>query len=178
MKKKLTENLLSPLPAVLVGANVSDKPNFLVIGYICPFDFGKYIFFSIYKKRYTRIGIHQNKTFSVNIPSVELLPKVDICGSKSGRDIDKSKIFEVFYGDLKTAPMIKECPITIECSVEHVVDHELNDGVIGRVVQSYVDEDCYSGDRLDFGRVHPILWTTGKDAAYFRLGDRIESEIS
>jgi flavin reductase (DIM6/NTAB) family NADH-FMN oxidoreductase RutF len=69
MKHELKKNLLSPLPVVLVGATVDDRPNYLVIGYVAPFNFGKHIFFSLYKKRYTRIGIHQNKTFSVNIPS-------------------------------------------------------------------------------------------------------------
>ena len=73
MKQEVKGNLLSPLPAVLVGAMVNGKPNYMVIGYICPFDFGRHIFFSLFKKRYTRVGIHENQTFSVNIPSVDLL---------------------------------------------------------------------------------------------------------
>ncbi|NHJ25928.1 MAG: flavin reductase family protein, partial [Candidatus Lokiarchaeota archaeon] len=32
-KKDTNGNLLSPLPVVLVGANVNKKPNYLVIGY-------------------------------------------------------------------------------------------------------------------------------------------------
>ncbi len=70
MKQELEGNLLSPLPVALVGALVNDHPNYLVIGYISPFNFGKHIFFSLYKKRYTRIGIHEQQTFSVNVPSV------------------------------------------------------------------------------------------------------------
>ncbi|MFW9851236.1 MAG: flavin reductase, partial [Candidatus Thorarchaeota archaeon] len=88
-KQEVRGTLLSPLPIALVGARVNGKPNFLVIGYISPFNFGKHIFFSLYKKRYTRIGIHENGTFSVNIPSENILEQTGICGSKSGRDFDK-----------------------------------------------------------------------------------------
>lgn len=173
-KTEFEENLLSPLPVVLVGAMVNDKPNYLVIGYMTPFNFGKHIFFSLYKKRYTRIGIHENKTFSVNIPSEELLEKTNICGSKSGRDIDKSTLFDNFYGELETAPMISECPINIECEVTEILDYDLNDGIIGRVVKSYADPSCLTEDKLDFRKVHPIIWATGGDFNYYRLGNRLE----
>ncbi len=177
-KTEFKENLLSPLPVVLVGAIVNDKPNYLVIGYMTPFNFGKHIFFSLYKKRYTRIGIHENRTFSVNIPSEALLAETNICGSKSGRDIDKSSLFDNFYGELKTAPMIRECPINIECEVTEILDYDLNDGIIGRVVKSYADTSCLTDNKLDFRKVHPIIWATGGDFNYYRLGDRIKQDDS
>jgi flavin reductase (DIM6/NTAB) family NADH-FMN oxidoreductase RutF len=176
MKQEFAENLLSPLPAVLVGAMVSGRPNYLVIGYISPFNFGKHIFFSLYKKRFTRIGIHENKTFSVNIPSEDLLAEMEICGSKSGRDIDKSSLFETFYGELKTAPMISRCPINIECELTEVLDYDPNDGIIGRVVKSYADPQYIVEGKLDFRKIHPSLWATGGDFNYYRLGDRLVSE--
>ena len=72
-KQEVQGNLLSPLPVALVGAQVTNKPNYLVIGYICPFNFGKHIFISLYNVRYTREGIHENKTFSVNIQSESII---------------------------------------------------------------------------------------------------------
>lgn len=177
MKQQLDGTLLSPLPVVLVGAMVKGRPNYLVIGYIAPFNFGRHIFFSLYKKRYTRIGIHQNKTFSVNIPSVDLLRETNICGSKSGREVDKSSLFENFFGELKTAPMIGECPINIECEVSEIIDYDPNEGIIGRVVKSYVDERCLTDGKLDMRKVHPILWATGGDFNYYRLGERIKQDI-
>ena len=175
-KIKLDKNLLSPLPIVLVGAMVKKQPNFLVIGYISPFNFGKHVFFSLYKKRYTSIGIHENQTFSVNIPSIDLLKETNICGSKSGRNIDKSALFDVFYGELKTVPMIKQCPITIECKVSEILDYDPNEGIIGKVVNSYVNENCLVDDKLDMRKVHPIIWATGGDFNYYYLGDRIPQE--
>ena len=59
---------------------------------------------------YTSEGIAETRTFSVNIPSSALLEKTDYCGLVSGRKTDKSGVFDVFYGSLETAPMIRECP--------------------------------------------------------------------
>jgi len=176
MKEEFESNLMSPLPVALVGAMVDGRPNYLVIGYISPFNFGRHIFFSLFKKRYTRIGIHENRTFSVNIPSEDLLAETNICGSRSGRDLDKSALFDTFFGELATAPMIRQCPIAIECEVTEVLDYDQNEGIIGRVVKSYVDPGCLTDGKLDMRKVHPILWATGGDYNYYRLGERLTLE--
>jgi flavin reductase (DIM6/NTAB) family NADH-FMN oxidoreductase RutF len=116
-------------------------------------------------------------TFSVNVPSEDLVEKTEICGSKSGRDIDKSTLFDNFYGDLKTAPMIGECPVNIECEVHEILDYNRNEGIIGRVVKSYVNQKYTieeEGDtKLDWRKIHPIIWATGGDFNYYKLGARI-----
>jgi flavin reductase (DIM6/NTAB) family NADH-FMN oxidoreductase RutF len=173
MKQVYAGNLLSPLPVALVGALVDGRPNFLVIGYIAPFDFGRYIFFSLYKQRYTRIGIHEQGAFSVNIPSEDLLAETELCGSQSGRDVDKATLFDVFYGELGTAPMIRQCPLSIECEVAQVLDYGQNEGIIGRVVASYADPSCLPGGQLDMRRVRPILWASGGDGRFYGLGERL-----
>ena len=172
-KEEVQGNLLSPLPVALIGALVNGKPNYLVIGYICPFNFGKHIFFSLYNARYTRKGIHDNMTFGVNIPSEKLIKETDLCGTKSGRDFDKSALFDTFYGELKTAPMISQCPINIECEVTEILDYNPNEGIIGLVVKSYADPYYLTEGKLDWRKVHPILWATGGDYNYYKLGDRI-----
>ncbi|MFW9868506.1 MAG: flavin reductase family protein [Candidatus Thorarchaeota archaeon] len=174
MKEVVKGNVLNPLPVALVGALVDGKPNFLVIGYISPFNFGRHVFFSLYKKRYTRIGIHQNMTFSVNIPSESMLEKTNLCGSKSGRDYDKSTIFETFFGELDTAPMIQECSLNMECEVTEILDYDPNEGIIGRVVKSYADSEVLSEGKLDLRRVQPIIWSIGGDFNYYHLGERID----
>ncbi len=53
-KHEINCNLLSPLPVILVGALVKGRPNFLVIGYSCPFDFG-----SIFSSVCLKLVIHE-----------------------------------------------------------------------------------------------------------------------
>ncbi|MFX1272674.1 MAG: flavin reductase family protein [Promethearchaeota archaeon] len=172
-KQEMRGNLLNPLPVALVGALVDGKPNYLVIGYIAPFNFGKHIFFSLFKKRYTRIGIHEQGTFSVNIPSVNLMPETKICGSKSGRDFDKSSLFETFYGKLSTAPMIRECPINMECRLTEVLNYDQNEGIIGEIIGSYVTPYCLNDGKLNLRKVNAFVWATGGDFNYYSVGERV-----
>jgi flavin reductase (DIM6/NTAB) family NADH-FMN oxidoreductase RutF len=176
MKKEYDGNLLSPLPIALIGTLVDGRPNYCVVGYISPFDFGRHIFFSLYKQRYTSRGIHENRAFSVNLPSEDLLAEVNICGSKSGRDVDKSKLFDPFYGEIKGAPMIRECPLNMACEVAEILDYDPNEGIIGRVVKSYVNEELLRDGDVDMKAARLIAWTIGGDFSYYALGDRLTAE--
>jgi flavin reductase (DIM6/NTAB) family NADH-FMN oxidoreductase RutF len=176
MKQEFDGNILSPLPVVLLGTLIRGRPNYCVIGYISPFDFGNHVFFSLYKKRYTRVGIQENKTFSVNVPSEDLIDEVNICGSKSGRDVDKSALFETFYGELETAPMIRECPLNMECRVTDILDYDPNEGIVGEVIKSYVDTGLVKDDAIDMGKTGIFAWTIGGDFSFYGLGERITSE--
>ncbi len=173
MKQPYEGNVLSPLPIVLVGAIVGERPNYLVIGYMAPLEFGRQVVFPINRKRHTSRGIVENGTFSVNIPSIDLLDKVKLCGSKSGRDIDKSALFDNFYGELKTAPMIRECPLNMECEVMQIVTTRLSHNVVGRVVKSYVDEDLLVDGRVDMVGARLFTWTIGGDLGAYRMGEPI-----
>jgi len=176
MKKAYDGNLLSPLPVALIGTLVDGRPNYCVVGYISPFNFGRHVFFSLYKKRYTSRGVHENRAFSVNLPSQDLLARVNICGSTSGRVVDKSKLFDTFYGDLAAAPMIRECPLNMACEVNEVLDYDPNEGIIGRVVASYVDEELVRDGVVDMRAARLIAWTIGGDFSYYGLGDRLAVE--
>jgi flavin reductase (DIM6/NTAB) family NADH-FMN oxidoreductase RutF len=173
MKKVVEGNILNPLPVALVGTLIKGRPNYAVIGYMSPFDFGKHVFFSLYKKRYTRVGIQENRTFSINIPSENMMKEIMVCGSKSGREFDKSQLFHTFYGDLETAPMIRECPLNMECSVTDILDYDPNEGIVGKVIKSYADPALVKNGVIDMQEARLLTWTTGGDFAYYRLGEKI-----
>lgn len=114
---------LYPNPIVLVGAKVNGKPNYLNVSYCGIVNrILAMISISLNRSHYTCGGIKQNKSFSVNIPSIEMLGVTDYCGIVSGKDVDKSKLFNTFYGNINDAPMIKECPINMECRVVQELD--------------------------------------------------------
>jgi flavin reductase (DIM6/NTAB) family NADH-FMN oxidoreductase RutF len=174
MKKVNRFPYLLPKPVVLVGALVDGKPNFLTIADICPTArrIPRFVI-SSNKRHYSNKGIIENETFSVNIPSYEMVAKTDYCGMESGYEVDKSKVFNVFYGEeLKTAPMIKEAPITHACKLVKTVDfgdtHYL---FIGEIIETFIAEKCLSvEDRPpDIKKVKPIAFYYD----YWKLGERL-----
>jgi flavin reductase (DIM6/NTAB) family NADH-FMN oxidoreductase RutF len=105
---------------------------------------------SMAKVHYTNIGIKENGTFSVNIPSIEMVKETDHCGLVSGKNVDKSRLFENFYGKLKSAPMVKKCPINMECRLMKTVDFPQHDLFIGEIVATYCDEQYITNGVVDF----------------------------
>jgi len=95
-----------------VGALVNTKPNYITIAHVGIMDLGS-ISLGMNKVHYINVGIKENGTFSVNIPSVHMVKQIDYCGLVSGRNFNKATLFKTFYGTLKTAPMIEECPINM-----------------------------------------------------------------
>jgi flavin reductase (DIM6/NTAB) family NADH-FMN oxidoreductase RutF len=120
--------------------------------------------------RFTLHGISANSTFSINIPSADLVEKVDYCGIYSGHKVNKSQIFEVDYGKLNTAPLIQECPVNLECQVIHSLELGSHILFIGEITETYVNEDCWDGEKADPAKIDPLVYTTGS-MDYQRLGE-------
>jgi flavin reductase (DIM6/NTAB) family NADH-FMN oxidoreductase RutF len=96
VKKKFEGlNCLYPMPVVLVGTVVNGKPNFMTIAHVGIMNVGKpnYISISSWKGHYSNIGIKEKGTFSINIPSEDMVEETDYCGIFSGKEVDKSTIF-------------------------------------------------------------------------------------
>jgi len=69
---------LYPMPAVLIGANVNGKPNYTTIAYCGIAQHNPpMISLASAKVHYTNTGIKENRTFSVNIPSEEMVEITD-----------------------------------------------------------------------------------------------------
>ena len=165
--------LLYPMPSVLVGARVGEKPNFMTAAW-CGIAASNppAISVGLQKDRHTLKGVKEQGTFSINVPSVDLAKKVDYCGIYSGKKRDKSKLFQVFYGVLETAPLIRECPVNLECKVIHSLDLGSHILVIGEIFETYVDEDCMTDEKPDSAKIDPLIYTTGV-MEYQRLGEVI-----
>ena len=150
-----------PRPALLVGANVQGRANFMAVGGGGVADAGPpMIGVPIRHFQYTLKGILENMTFSVNTPSVDLVEETDYCGVVSGRKVDKVKAcgFDVFYGDLRTAPMIGQCPLNLECEVVHVLNLGTHAFVIGEVKATFINDDCLTDARPDLAKMKPMAF--------------------
>jgi len=173
-KKKLSPKpFMWPKPAVLVGALVKGKPNFMTIANCGIVGWGPpMIFVCSWKENYTNSGIKRQKKFSVNIPSADMARITDFCGIYSGRKIDKSKMFQIFFGKLKSAPMIKECPVNLECKLKKIIRFDEEEVFLAEIVAIYADEKCLVKNKLAIRKINPLIYSTS-DKKYFRLGKEI-----
>jgi len=163
-----------PMPTLLVGANVDGKPNFMTVawGNIANAQ-PPMASVAIRAGRHTRAGIEQNKTFSINIPSADLVREADYCGIVSGAKVNKVQAcqFTVFYGKLGTAPMIEQCPINLECSVQHSLKLGSHVLYVGRIEEVHASSDCLTDGRLDRDKAKPLAYTGDLSEAYHTMGE-------
>jgi len=96
----------------------------------------------IRKERHSHNIIKQSMEFVINIPIANMLDKVEICGTKSGKDIDKWKECNFTKGQSKivNAPHIEECPVSLECKVVQIIELGSHDLFLGEVVAIHMDE--------------------------------------
>ncbi len=169
--------LVFPIPIILAGSLVHGKPNFETLG-----DVGimgikpPIVYISSGVDHYTNIGILDHETFSVNFPSTSLLTKTDYCGVVTGHKTDKSQLFDVFFGELETAPMIEECPVNLECKVIKEFSILHRQIFIGDVVQVYVTKDFVIESKgrkriADMTKLDPIIYAL--DNRYYSIGEPI-----
>ena len=136
-----TNTFVYPNPVTLLGANVEGRANFMPLGWVSRVNAEPpYIGIGVNKAHHTMRGILENKTFSINFPDADMVEATDYCGLVSGKTTDKSQVFETFYGELKTAPMVKECSLSLECKLIDRVDLPTNIFFIGEIIASYTDE--------------------------------------
>lgn len=175
------QTLIYPMPSLLVGANIDDKPNFMTVawGGIANSE-PPMISVAIRHNRYTHQGISQNLTFSVNVPSTDLVREVDYCGLVSGAKTNKAEVcqFKVFYGKLNNAPLIEQCPINLECKVVHILDLGSHSLIVGRVEETYVSDSCLTNGKPDVNKIKPIIYAIDPVRQYLALGQVIAKAYS
>ncbi len=173
-KSKLgPQTMLFPMPAVLVGAIVDEKPNFMTAAW-CGIASMKppAISVAINHSRHTLKGIKDKGTFSINVPSTDLVKIVDYCGIYSGKKKDKSDLFQVFYGALKTAPLISECPVNLECKMIHCLDLGSHALIVGEIIETHISEDCLKDGKPDAQKINPLVFLSAP-RDYAKVGDVI-----
>jgi len=167
---------MSVMPAVLVGADVKGKPNYMTAAWATVACMAPpMVCVAINKIRYTAIGIEENKTFSLNVPSETQVVETDHCGLVSGVKEDKNGVFRSFYGKLKTAPMAEECPVNIECKLFKSVECGSHLLYIGEVVEIHADKSCLTDGKPDVKKINPIVYA---QMTYFGVGNQVGPAFS
>jgi flavin reductase (DIM6/NTAB) family NADH-FMN oxidoreductase RutF len=175
MKRKIgNQNVLYPTPVTIVGALVNGKANFLNVAHVGILNAAAphLISLGMGKPHHTNIGIRANKTFSVNILSQDRIVEADYVGLVSGGKTDKSGVFEIFFGELETAPLIRNCPLSMECRLHDTYELKTHDVFIGEIVSTYADESVLTDGKVDIAKVKPLLFDMSS-MKYWSLGQPV-----
>ena len=170
---KLRNNVFIPMPVSLVGSIVNQKVNFMAVGWVTRANANPpMIAVGIGRHHYTGNGIIEKKEFSVCFPSTELIKKTDYVGLVSGKDVDKSGVFTVFYGEQTGAPLIEECPLNLECRLVDTVTLPTNHLFIGEIVGAYAQEKYVTGNVQQMAEMNLFLLTM-PDNTYWSFGEAL-----
>jgi len=160
MSKKTITNPFRPVyptPVALITCVDRDgKPNIITLGEV-----------AMVSLRPTRVSVGARPAtysnglikvtgeFVVNFPTVDIIDKVDYCGSKSGRDVDKFAETGLTPEPAihVKPPLIKECPVNLECRVIGVLSLGSHDLFIGDVLVMHAEEEVITD--IDRGQIDP-----------------------
>jgi flavin reductase (DIM6/NTAB) family NADH-FMN oxidoreductase RutF len=111
--------------------------------------------------RHTFKLMEESDSFTVCLPSKEMSEALEVCGTKSGRDMDKFVKFGYTSVKSKTvdAPYIKECPVHYECKI--IYKDDLEPGVLPREIE----DDVYPSKNMHMLYYGEISGTYAVDTA-------------
>ena len=166
--------MLAPLPPALISCGTTDKPNVMTAawtGIVCTEPTLTYV--SIRPSRYSNQLIRETKEFVINVPTVKLAKAVDLCGVKSGRQVDKFTLAKITPApcDKVSAPQVLEAPISLECRVKEIKSYGTHDMFLAEVVAVDID-DTYLNEAqaLDLSKAGLLAYAHG---FYYALGKQI-----
>ena len=147
-----TDRLLREGGLLLVSEGDDGKPNAMTIGWGLVGTMWSEPFFvvAVRLSRHTHKLIEEAGKFTVCLPSKGMAEALNVCGTRSGRDMDKLKELGLTAkkGTAVEAPYIAECPVYYECEVAfktQVEKGELKEELENRVYASGDYHTLYYG---------------------------------
>lgn len=170
--------LLNPVPIVMVTCMGDEgKPNIITLAWAGTINSEPpMLSISVRKERYSYAFIRDKGEFVVNLPTEKLAFATDLCGVRSGRDTDKFKLTGLTpeKASAVDAPVIKECPVALECVVKNRLELGTHDMFIASIVAVDVDESLIDGKgKLHLEKAglicysHGNYWTLGKSLGFY-----------
>jgi flavin reductase (DIM6/NTAB) family NADH-FMN oxidoreductase RutF len=168
---------LLPTPAILVTSrDQRGVANVLTIawtGVLCSDP--PMLSISIRPSRLSHKVIKETGEFVANMPPAALVKQVDLCGNVSGRVANKFTMAGLTEekAAIVQAPLIAECPVSLECRVTEVIPLGAHDLFLAEIVQAHVDEKLVDGrGRVNTESIAPLAYCP-TDHTYRSLGDVI-----
>ena len=163
-----------PIPAVMVSCGTMEESNIITVAWTGILNTNPAMcYISVRPERYSHNIIKENGEFAINLTTRQLAYATDWCGVKSGRDVDKFKEMKLTKerANIIKAPLIKECPVSVECKVKEIVPVGSHDMFVAEIVaidadEKYIDEK----GAFDIGKCDLIAYANG---GYYPLESKI-----
>ncbi|MBQ7352609.1 MAG: flavin reductase family protein [Clostridia bacterium] len=165
--------LVAPVPSVMVSLGDMEKSNIITVAW-CGITntIPPKTYISIRPSRYSFDILKEKMEFVINLTPASLAKKADFCGMHTGRRVDKfSKCgFTKEKASKIDAPMISECPISIECKVTDIIPLGSHHMFLADILAVNVEKSLLEGEKLCINRAHLCAFAHGE---YYKLGERI-----
>ena len=165
---------LAPVPAVLVSCADGETCDLVTVawtGTVCTHPPMTYI--SLRPERYSFGIIEKTGEFVINLMPSALVRELDLCGMKSGRNLDKLAACGLtpLPADQVKAPLLKEAPLSLECKVKQVIPLGSHTMFLAEIVAVDADEALFNTEgRLCMEKAGLFAYAHG---AYYALGKRL-----
>ncbi len=146
---RLAARLLEPGPVVLVTTQYRAHPNVMTAAWVMPLSLEPTrIGLAVHPSRLTHELLSKGEYFALNILTLEHLLAIHLCGTLSGRDVDKFTRAQLHPVDALEVdvPVLEEAVAHIECGVIarlSLGDHDL---FVGEVIAAAADTELF-GER-------------------------------
>ena len=166
--------LVCPLPPTMVSCGDMENSNIITIGWTGILNtIPPKTYISVRPTRHSYEIIKEKGEFVINLTPSKLVKEADYCGIYTGKKVDKfakCKLTKV-RGTQVDAPMIDECPVSIECKVTDIIPLGSHDMFMADIVAVNVDEALFDkDDKMRLDKANLVAYAHGE---YFELGKRI-----
>ena len=163
-----------PIPAVMVSCGTMEESNIITVAWTGILNTNPAMcYISVRPERYSHDIIKENGEFAINLTTKQLAYATDWCGVKSGRDVDKFKEMKLTKerANIIKAPLIKECPVSVECKVKEIVPLGSHDMFVAEIVAIDADEKYIDKKgAFDISKCDLIAYANG---GYYPLESKI-----
>ena len=149
--------------SLLASVDANGRPNAMTIGWALLGVVWRRPICAVFVRpsRYTYGCIEATGDFTVNVPPPELAEQVLFCGTESGRDRDKFEQsgWTPLPASQVNAPIIKECPLALECRTRQKLSLGSHDLYIGEVLAVQAHEELLDANgALKIDAVEPLAY--------------------
>ncbi len=165
-----------PMPVLMVGTyDENGKVDVMnaAWGQVCDND---RIILSLTESHKTVKNIKLNKAFTVALADRAHVEVADYFGIVSGNNAE-DKFERTGYHAVKSekvnAPIIEEFPIVMECELAEIIDTDSIYGVVGKILNTKVEEDALSENgKVDVRKLDALMFDQFQ-SGYYTVGEKV-----